>query len=93
MPVIKSAIKKLRQAKTKAARNKGVKVTLRELMTKFRKAPAQKLFSELTSSLDKAAKTNVIHKNKASRLKSRLSKLLPKLAPKPVAPRKTAKKK
>lgn len=92
MPVIKSAIKKLRQARVKAARNKGVKVTLRELITKFRKAPAQKLFSELTSSLDKAAKTNVIHKNKASRLKSRLSKLLPKVTPKP-AVKKASKKK
>lgn len=88
MPVIKSAIKKLRQAKTHATRNRTVKVSLRELMTKFRKSPAQKLYCELTSALDKAAKTNVIHKNKASRLKSRLSKLLPK-----VAPKKTAKKK
>ncbi|MDO8515545.1 MAG: 30S ribosomal protein S20 [bacterium] len=78
MPVIKSAEKKLRQAQTKTLRNRSVKVTMRESINKFRKNPAQKLFSEVTSLLDKAAKTNVIHKNKAARLKSRLSKLLPK---------------
>ncbi|MEK7127207.1 MAG: 30S ribosomal protein S20 [Patescibacteria group bacterium] len=90
MPVIKSAIKKLRQAQNKTVRNKAVKVSMRELINKFRKTPTQKSFSELTSSLDKAAKTNVIHKNKASRLKSRLSKLLPKTT---VTPKKTSKKK
>jgi len=78
MPVIKSAQKKLRQAKTKTERNKKIKVAMRELISQFRKKPAAKLYSDVASSLDKAAKTNVIHKNKASRLKSRLSKLLVK---------------
>jgi small subunit ribosomal protein S20 len=93
MPVIKSAIKKLRQAKVRTVRNRGVKAVLRELINKFRKTPGQKLYSELTASLDKAAKTNVIHKNKASRLKSRLSKLLPKTTPKPVAAKKLRRRK
>ncbi len=78
MPVIKSAEKKLRQARVKSERNKKVKVAMRELISQFRKKPAVKLYGQVSSSLDKAAKTNVIHKNKASRLKARLAKLLAK---------------
>ena len=76
MPVIKSAIKKLRQSKIKTERNRGVKREIKELTDEFRKKPSAKLFSQLGSSLDKAAKNNVIHPNKAARLKSRLSKAL-----------------
>ncbi|MBI3955662.1 30S ribosomal protein S20, partial [Candidatus Gottesmanbacteria bacterium] len=42
------------------------------------KKPTAKALASAFTQLDKAAKTNVIHKNKASRLKSRLSKLLQK---------------
>ncbi len=76
MPIIKSAIKKLRQTKTKTARNRRVKTSLRELISKFRAKPDKKSFPKLVSALDKAVKTNVFHKNKVSRLKSRLSRLL-----------------
>lgn len=41
-------------------------------------AEAEKLLPQLYKALDKAAKTNVIKKNKASRIKSRLSKSLQK---------------
>ena len=78
MPIIKSAIKKLRQTKTKTTRNRKIKDHLRTLMAKFRKTPTKSVWPKLSSTLDKVAKTNVIHKNKASRLKSRLSKLLKK---------------
>jgi ribosomal protein S20 len=43
-----------------------------------RKAPSKKTITAAFSTLDKAAKKNTIHKNKAARLKSRLSKLLKK---------------
>lgn len=39
---------------------------------------AEKLLPRLYKALDKAAKTNVIKKNKAARLKSRLTKLTAK---------------
>lgn len=78
MPVIKSAIKKLRQAKVKTERNRKVKRNLKELTDKFKKSPTPKLFASLSSALDKAAKTHVLHSNKASRLKSRLSARLAK---------------
>lgn len=78
MPVIKSAIKKLRQSKVKRARNLVSKGALKNLLDAFKKKPTPGIFSKLVSALDKAAKKNLIHKNKAARLKSRLSKLLKK---------------
>ena len=44
------------------------------------KAVAEKLLPEVTSMLDKLAKINVIHKNKASNLKSSLNKQVSSLA-------------
>lgn len=76
MPIIKSAIKKMRQARVKQARNKLVKLSLKSILDAFKKSPTASSYSKLASKLDKAAKKNVIHKNKAGRLKSRLAKLL-----------------
>lgn len=76
MPIIKSAVKKLRQAKVKRARNLVAKGALKNLLDSFKKKPAPGAFSKLVSALDKAAKKNLLHKNKAARLKSRSSKLL-----------------
>jgi small subunit ribosomal protein S20 len=44
------------------------------------KAEAQALFPKVCSMLDKLAKNNIIHKNKAGNLKSKLSKHVNKLA-------------
>lgn len=79
MPVIKSAIKKMHQARKKTERNRGVKRGVKELLDKYKKNPSVEAFSKLVSAIDKAAKVHVIHKNKAARLKSRLSKRLPKV--------------
>lgn len=76
MPILKSAIKKLKQAKVKAERNRGRKRALKEAIEEFKKKPTAKLLSSAFSHLDKIAKVGVIHKNKAARLKSRLSKKL-----------------
>ncbi len=74
MPVIKSAIKKVRKDKVRTARNKRKKAVLKTLLKNARveKTPAN--LQAIFSALDKAVKTNLIHKNRASRLKSRLSK-------------------
>ncbi len=79
MPVIKSAIKKLKQSLKHETRNRGVKKQVKELVDAFKKKPTVATYSAAVSVLDKAAKTNVIHPNKAARLKSRLSKRLPKV--------------
>lgn len=76
MPVIKSAIKKMRQAERHWEHNRDIRRGAKDLLDSFKRKPTVAGFSKLVSALDKAAKTNIIHKNKAARLKSRLSKLI-----------------
>ncbi|MBI4919789.1 30S ribosomal protein S20 [Candidatus Azambacteria bacterium] len=86
MPITKSAEKALRQNKRRRARNikqsRSVKdeiKTLKKLVVKKDKAGAAKALPKVYKSLDKAVKTNLIKKNTASRLKSRLTKSVNKL--------------
>ncbi|MDP2632469.1 MAG: 30S ribosomal protein S20 [Candidatus Curtissbacteria bacterium] len=76
MPVIKQAIKKVRQDKRKTAMNLKVKKAYKAAVLAFRKKPSAEGLRSVFKALDRAAKTNVIHANKSARLKSRLSKLL-----------------
>ncbi len=78
MPLIKSAIKKMRKDKTRTERNKKREANFRKLVKAMRKTPNQKNLTTVFSALDKAVKVDLIHKNRASRLKSRLSHLLAK---------------
>ena len=85
MPITKSAFKALRQTKRRRARNLKQQGALKDTIKKYKKAveagkkdEAVKLLPEVYKKLDKAAKTNIIKKNKASRLKSRLTKRLAK---------------
>lgn len=75
MPIIKSAIKKVRKDKNRTARNLKRESALKRAIKTARKSPDQKNISSVFSSLDKAAKVHLIHPNKAARLKSRLAKL------------------
>lgn len=74
----KSALKRIRRNETARIRNKYQHKTTRNAVKKLRetedKAEAQKLYVEVTSMLDKLAKRNIIHTNKASNLKSKLAK-------------------
>lgn len=74
MPIIQSAIKKVRKDKVRTARNKKREITLKSLIKKVRVSKAAKDLTLAFSALDKAAKVHLIHPNKAARLKSRLSK-------------------
>lgn len=74
MPIIKSAIKKLRKDKKRAARNRAKKGALKALIKKVRLKKTAKNLQAIYSALDKAAKTHLIHRGKAARLKSRLSR-------------------
>lgn len=76
LPLLKSALKALRKDKRKTIINKPLKTNYRVALANARKKPTQKNIDKAFSSLDKAAKKGVIHKNKASRLKSKLSKSL-----------------
>ncbi len=74
MPIIKSAIKKVRKDKTRTARNQKRALNLKSLIKKSRVSKSAKDLQAAFSALDKAAKVKLIHPNKAARLKSRLSK-------------------
>lgn len=81
MPIIKSAIKRLRQNKTRNLRNRMAKANLRSTIKKLRAAiqggdqePAKSTLATATSVIDKAVGKGIIHKNAASRYKSRLSR-------------------
>lgn len=78
MPIIKRAIKKLRHDRKRTVQTERVRSGLQKLVRSVRKKPTQKSLSLAFRALDKAAKTHAIHKNKADRLKARLSKLLAK---------------
>lgn len=80
MPNIASAKKRLRQSLKRNARNRSVKSELRTEIRKVRETTtagkledAEKEFRVAVEKLDRAAAKNIIHKNKAARLKSRLS--------------------
>lgn len=74
MPVIKSAKKKLRQDKKRTALNNKLENLFKNLVKEAKKSPTQENIKEAISAVDKAAKKNIIHKNKAARLKSALAK-------------------
>ncbi|MDD5556826.1 MAG: 30S ribosomal protein S20 [bacterium] len=84
MPTRKSGLKHMRADERKRLRNARVKSALRTLSKRYRTllrkgetAAARALLPSLASALDKAAKRGIIHRNTASRRKSRLSKMPP----------------
>jgi small subunit ribosomal protein S20 len=70
MPIIKSAKKALRSSTRKHEANLEFKEKLRDSIKKANSKTINKAYSVI----DKAAKKNLIHKNKAARLKSALIK-------------------
>lgn len=74
----KSAIKKIRQIKVRRLRNRYYAKTTRNLIKQLRlstvKADALVLLPKVISLVDKLAKKNRIHKNKAAHLKSGLTR-------------------
>lgn len=79
MPIIKSAKKKQRADKIKEKRNNLLRSLLEKSLKTAKKNSTLANVSKATKILDKLAKNNIIHKNKASRIKSSLAK---KIAPK-----------
>ena len=76
MPILKSALKKLRQDKKRTLVNKPYRAKMRDAVKKMRLTKTKKALQLAFAALDKAAKRKVIHQNQAARLKSRLSKLV-----------------
>jgi len=93
MPILKNAKKALRVSKRKTTLNKVAKSKTKTAIDKVKKSPTMELLSGAYSAIDKAAKRNLMHVNKAARLKNQLSKLVkPAKVEKKVAPKKAAKK-
>ncbi|MCK0177850.1 30S ribosomal protein S20 [Flavobacteriaceae bacterium S0862] len=74
----KSALKRIRSNEAKRLRNKYQHKTTRNAIKKLRdmekKKDAEKLFPAVVSMIDRLAKNNIIHDNKAANLKSGLAK-------------------
>ena len=73
----KSALKRIRRNEAVRVRNKYQHKTMRNALKKLReeedKKAAETLFPTVVSMIDKLAKRNVIHTNKAANLKSSLA--------------------
>lgn len=85
MPVTKTAKRALRSSKTKEAVNKSIINKLEIAIRQAKSKKSTKAVQFAISQADRAAKKNIIHRNKADHLKSQLSRLSPK-------PKKTASK-
>ena len=74
----KSAIKRIRSNEAKAEKNryqaKTTRTFIKKLKTTTDKTEAQELFKKVSSMIDKLAKKNIIHKNKAANNKSKLAR-------------------
>ena len=74
----KSALKRIRSNEAKRVRNKYQHTTARTFLKRLRattdKKAAEDLLPKVTGLLDRLAKKNIIHKNKASNLKSSIQK-------------------
>lgn len=72
----KSAIKRIRQSEKRRVHNKYFAKTTRNAVRSLRaiteKETALEMLPKVSALLDKLAKTNIIHSNKASNLKSKL---------------------
>ncbi|MBQ1772960.1 MAG: 30S ribosomal protein S20 [Prevotella sp.] len=79
----KSSEKRIRQTKTRTLHNRYYAKTMRNAVRKLRamtdKEEAVKMYPVVQKMLDKLAKRNIIHKNKASNLKSKLALQINKL--------------
>ena len=79
----KSSLKRIRQEEKRRLHNRYYAKTMRNAVRKLRattdKAAAIEMYPRVQKALDKLAKINVIHKNKASNLKSKLAKYIKKL--------------
>lgn len=80
----KSSLKRIRQEEKRRLHNRYYGKTMRNAVRKLRattdKNEAVAMYPGITKMLDKLAKVNIIHKNKANNLKSKLALYINKLA-------------
>ena len=78
-----SAKRRIRQSEKRRVHNKyyakSVRNAIKQLRDTSEKEAAQELLPKVASLIDKLAKRNIIHKNKAANLKSKLTRKVNKL--------------
>jgi small subunit ribosomal protein S20 len=93
----KSAKTRIRNNATKRLRNryqaKSTRTLAKKLRTSTVKSEAETLLKEVSAMLDKLAKRNIIHKNKAANQKSKLAKAVSKIGSHPLPEKKVTRKK
>ncbi len=75
MPIIKSAIKRAKQATVRRERNIVTKKEVKSAVKEFHASPSAKTLAAAHSEIDTAVKKNVLNKHTAARRKSQLSKV------------------
>ena len=79
----KSALKRIRSSETKRLKNRYQAKTTRTYIKRLKhttdKKEAEELLKTVSSMIDKLAKRNIIHKNKAANNKSKLTKYVNQL--------------
>ena len=79
----KTALKRIRSGEKKRLRNrfqhKTTRNAIRKLKSTTSKKEADKQFPDVVSMVDKLAKKNIIHANKAANIKSKLAKFVASL--------------
>ena len=80
----KSALKRIRSNEAKRVLNryqaKSTRTAVKKLRATTDASAAQELLKKVSSMLDRLAKKNIIHKNKAANNKSKLAKFVTSLA-------------
>jgi small subunit ribosomal protein S20 len=76
----KSALKAIRKSEKRRLHNRYYAKTMRNAVRMTNKEEAAATYPKVQKMLDKLAKTNLIHKNKAANLKSKLCAHIAKLA-------------
>jgi small subunit ribosomal protein S20 len=92
VPIIKSAIKRVKQTAIRRERNIGIKKDIKAAMKAFTATPSSETLSKVHSELDKALKKNLLKKNTVARRKASVSKLAKEAGVKISPAKKTAPK-
>lgn len=91
MPIIKSAIKRMKQTAARRARNVGIKRDIKSAVKAFHSKPTSETLAKAHSELDTAVKKKLLNKNTVARRKSQLARVAKDAGVKLAASKKTTK--
>jgi len=86
VPITKSAKKAIRSSARKAAINRRAKTAAKKIVRDFKKNPSKDKLKKAYSTIDRLVKKNILHQNKAGRVKSKLAKSVAEKVKKAASP-------